>query len=459
MQAMRSVLGFLRSFILAVVTAAVFAFLLLYLVDLTPELHPDLQRLATLVRAVTAPVITWAGATLGAKQNSGVTNFLPLGLAFGSLIFGGILVSFLRSLERTLSRPLASRAAPARSRMPAPTEYVAALPDPVTTPAPEANVAQQPVTSTAYKPSATRAPLLPAGASVEGTTTFTTMNPGGRTPIAAIPQPKRIGRYEVIGELGRGAMGVVYKARDPQIGRLVAIKSILGGVAGDSATEDFKRRFFSEARAAGRLNHPGIMKVHDLIEDDAGRPCLVLEFFEGRTLDKLQAESPPDLGTSLKILTQAAQALAFAHDNGVVHRDIKPGNIMVSPKGHTVIADFGIAKMEDVNLTATGTIMGTPAYMSPEQVQGLAVDHRSDIFSLGTVLYWLLTGVRPFAGSTFTSIAYNVVHTQPQRPTETHPQLPGDVEAVLDKCLAKSPMDRYATAHELAMALRGIKYA
>ena len=407
---MRSILGFLRGLILTTVTVAVFAFLLLYLVDLTPELHPDLQRLAALVRELTAPVLAWTDSSFGAKPNPGVTNFLPLGLAFGSLIVGAFVVAFLKTLEGVLSRPLVSRAAP----------------------------------------------LPRAGPAGEDTTAATRMNPGGRTLTAAIPQPKQIGRYEIVGELGRGAMGVVYKGRDPQIGRMVAIKSILGGVTGDPAAEDFKRRFFGEARAAGRLNHPGIMKVHDLIEDDAGRPCLVLEFFDGRTLDKLQSEDPPDLGKSLKIITQAAQALAFAHDNGVVHRDIKPGNIMVAANGHSVIADFGIAKMEDVHLTATGTIMGTPAFMSPEQVQGLPVDSRTDIFSLGAVLYWLLTGERAFAGSTFTAIAYNVVHTEPRKPTDVLPRLSADVDAVISRCLAKAPMDRYATAHELATALRRV---
>lgn len=423
--------GFLRRLLLAAVLASVLLLLARYLFDLVPATPPALQGIDNWVHGLTQPFIVFARNILEMPPQTGLWNPLPLGMAVSLLVLGALGMNFLDWLFGPAVR-MADDTPPARPQAHADPAATVLLPSNAGAPAPPQNA-----TGTVFKPG---------------------NSAGGPAPIqGVITRPNRIGRYEVIDELGRGAMGVVYKARDPQIGRMVAIKTVLGGVVGDPAADDFKRRFFAEARAAGRLNHPGIMKVHDLVEDDGGHPCLVLEFFEGRTLDRLVADKRPTVIETLKMITQAAQALAFAHDNGVVHRDIKPGNIMVSSTGHTVITDFGIAKMEDVNLTATGTIMGTPAYMSPEQVQGLPVDKRTDIFSLGTVLYWLLTGERPFAGSTFTTIAYNVVHSNPRPPMELSPEVPVDIEPVITRCLAKAPVDRYASAHELAADLRGLK--
>jgi len=275
---------------------------------------------------------------------------------------------------------------------------------------------------------------------------------------------RRLGRYEILQELGRGAMGAVYKARDPQIARTVAIKVILVGNQPPEVLEDYLQRFYREAQTAGQMSHPGIVTIHDVGEDEDGRPYLVMEYVEGTTLDKLlvpgkPGESSPlrDLRQILAIAIQVADALDYAHRRNVIHRDIKPANILITSEGRAKIADFGVAKLAGTHMTHTGLIVGTPAFMSPEQITGGAVDSRSDIFSFGILLYWMCAGSRPFAGESITEVAYRVVHTPPTPLREFNADLPPELEALLSRCLAKKPEERYQTARELVNDLEALR--
>ena len=269
---------------------------------------------------------------------------------------------------------------------------------------------------------------------------------------------QRIGRYELIDELGRGAMGVVYRARDTEIGRIVALKVILTRNASAKEADHYKQRFRREAQAAGRLSHPGIVTLHDIAEDSEGQPYIVMEFIEGKPLSLLfgPAEQAP-LDRLLDIGIQVAHALDYAHRSGVVHRDIKPENIMVTREGRAKIADFGIAKLAGIDLTQEGTSLGTPSYMSPEQFHGAPVDARSDLFSLGAVLYWMCTGQKPFSGESVTTITFQVLFQAPPRAQELKPGLPPDLDRILSRCLAKDPADRYASCAELAADLEALR--
>ncbi len=270
---------------------------------------------------------------------------------------------------------------------------------------------------------------------------------------------QRIGRYDLLGELGRGSMGAVWKARDPQIDRIVAIKIILTANLSSQELEQFKQRFQREARAAGRMSHPGIVTVYDISEDEVGQPYLVMEYVEGTPLDRLMnpgAERLP-FKQALEIGIQVARALDYAHRRGVIHRDIKPANILLTRDSFAKIADFGIAKLAGTQLTQTGHLLGTPAFMSPEQFGGTSVDGRCDIFSLGAVLYWMCTGEKPFAGDTLTAVSFKIVYTAPIPARQLNPSLPAELDTVLDRCLAKNPDDRYATGAALAADLEAIK--
>jgi eukaryotic-like serine/threonine-protein kinase len=276
--------------------------------------------------------------------------------------------------------------------------------------------------------------------------------------------PQKIGRYEIIDELGRGAMGSVFRAKDPAMGRVVAVKTILPNVlAGQDGTE-FRDRFYREARAAGALAHPGIVPMFDVGEDQ-GMPYLVMEYVSGQTL--AQAMRHGELATLDRVCEighQLAEALAYAHRNGIVHRDIKPANVlMTSPEVYgverTKIADFGVAKLTAGSMTTTGKVVGTPAFMPPEQFTGAPIDGRTDIFSLGVILYWMTTGEQPFAGETMTSVSYKVVHTDPIPPSKLNPSVSPAMEAVILKCLAKNPAERYQTGDDLARALSALRGA
>ena len=265
--------------------------------------------------------------------------------------------------------------------------------------------------------------------------------------------PRTIGRYEIGRELGRGMMGVVYEAQDPALGRPVALKTINPSFAATPAErEAFERRFMAEARIAAGLSHPGIVIVHDVGRDDAsGLLFIALEKLPGETLASLLARGArPPWRESLRIVGRVALALQHAHERGVVHRDIKPANIMLLPSGEPKVMDFGIAKVEAAHLTAAGQFFGTPLYMSPEQALSRTVDARTDIFSLGAVAYTLLTGRQAFEAESVVRILGRVVYQDPVPPRRLVPELPGDVDYLAARALAKLPEDRYPQARLLA---------
>src|SRR5579872_502394 len=267
----------------------------------------------------------------------------------------------------------------------------------------------------------------------------------------------KIGRYQVLGEIGRGAMGVVYRAQDPAIGRIIAIKTIrLADLTDEAERDRLRDRLFREAQSAGILSHPNIVTIYDIAEED-GMAFIFMEYVQGAPLEKILADGTPDNETLLNILRQTAGALDFAHKKGIVHRDIKPANIMVQEDGHAKITDFGVAKINSQQMTLMGTLMGTPNYMPPEQVQGLGVDGRADQFSMGVVAYEILTGEKPFTGDYLPTLLYKIVHEDPVEARRMNPTLSQDVDGVLRKAMAKNPDDRYLTCaqfvHELAGAL------
>ena len=264
---------------------------------------------------------------------------------------------------------------------------------------------------------------------------------------------KKLGRYRIDAELGRGAMGVVYKAHDPVLDRTVALKTI---VLADTALdrEEYEARFFQEAKAAARLNHPALITIYDFGEEDA-LAYMAMELVDGSELAGRMAQAPPSMREAVAIAEQVAEGLAFAHDNGVIHRDIKPGNIMLLPRGRVKIMDFGIArlKVSDVK-TQAGTRLGTPRYMSPEQVGGGALDHRTDIFSLGIVLYEMLTGGQLFHGSDLTQVMHKVATFEPPPPSRINPAVPPLLDLVVKRALEKIPAHRYRSAWEMMDDLR-----
>ena len=273
---------------------------------------------------------------------------------------------------------------------------------------------------------------------------------------------KTIGRYEIVAELGRGAMGSVYKARDPAVGRTVAIKTIHSAALEGAQSAEYRARFQREARASGVLAHPGIVPVFDVGEHE-GAPFLVMEFVEGRTLsDAMKKGERFTLERVCEIGQQLAAALGYAHRQGVIHRDIKPANILLTSREvygaeRPRITDFGIAKLVASELTTTGQLLGTPSYMPPEQFTGAPIDGRADLFSLGVILYAMAAGEQPFPGETMTAVSYKVVHTEPVPPTKLNPAIPARLEGVILKCLAKSPADRYQTGEELAQDLAAMR--
>src|SRR5215831_6774244 len=254
---------------------------------------------------------------------------------------------------------------------------------------------------------------------------------------------QNLGRYQIVEQLGAGAMGTVYKARDPMMGRDVAIKTILTHVIDGPQGGEFRDRFFREARAAGRLAHPGIVTVYDVSEHD-GTPFLVMEYVAGRNLQSmLESGERLEMNQVCDIGVQLAEALDYAHRNGVIHRDIKPANILITPDGRVKIADFGVARLADAQVTSTGALFGTPAFMAPEQFIGAHIDGRADLFAAGVVIYWLTTGDKPFTGETILSVQYKVVHTDPVPPRKLNPAIPRDFETVIVKSIAKDPAERY----------------
>lgn len=264
-----------------------------------------------------------------------------------------------------------------------------------------------------------------------------------------------LGRYEIIEKLGQGAMGIVYKAYDPLIERFVAIKTIRLQALSDTERAEYKARFYQEAKAAGHLNHANIVTIHDLGES-GDVAYIAMELMEGRELQEMIDGKRRLLVTdALNIAIQVATGLSYAHQRGIVHGDIKPSNIMVLGDNHVKIADFGIAKMaSSIERTQNDVIYGTPSFMSPEQIRGKSIDARSDIFSLGVVLYYMLTDRLPFFEDDINLLVNQIVSVAPEKPSSLNPGISEALDTVIYKCLAKSPDDRYANAKELAEDLR-----
>lgn len=263
----------------------------------------------------------------------------------------------------------------------------------------------------------------------------------------------QLGRYRVIDEVGRGAMGIVYRAQDPVLDRPLAIKTIFIPTDEDDRQE-YEARFKQEARAAGRLAHPGIVTIYD-VGSEGEMMYMAMELLEGTDLATRGKAQRFSVLETIEIAAQVADALAFAHDRGVIHRDIKPPNIMIVAEGRVKLMDFGIARVRQSDLkTQTGIMLGTPRYMSPEQVSGQPSDHRSDIFSLGTVIYEMLTGSKLYSGSGPSDIMYNVANQQPVPPSYINRQVPAVLDLVVAKALQKDPDARYQDAHQLTKDLR-----
>src|SRR5512134_3363447 len=298
-------------------------------------------------------------------------------------------------------------------------------------------------------------------------------SPGAGSPVVPLlPSVGMIGQavkhYQVEELLGEGGMGVVYKARDTRLGRPVALKVLPPAF---SADEDRKGRFKQEARAAAAVTHPAIAQVYD-VDEGPGGLFIAMELVEGKTVKTLIQGRELDLLGALEIATQVGGGLQKAHEHGIVHRDIKPENIVVTPDGHAKILDFGLAKlleptapqapegishMETLARTQAGFVLGTLRYMSPEQARGQAVDHRSDIFSLGIVLYEMVTGQLPFAGNTALDTLHAIAYEETRPMTALRPNLPPSLQRVVTRCLRKRAQDRYPEAKDLAGDLKTVQ--
>ncbi len=275
----------------------------------------------------------------------------------------------------------------------------------------------------------------------------------------------RVGSYEILSLLGSGGMGHVYRAKDLKLGRDVAIKVLRQELA---SHPERLRRFEQEARAASALDHPNIVTIHDIAESD-GVHYIVMQFVEGKTFRDLLSEGPLHTENLLRLAIQMAEGLAKAHAAGIIHRDLKPENLMVTKDGYVKILDFGLAKLlvsaapietETPTLTKegtlAGTVMGTASYMSPEQALGKALDARTDVFSLGTVLYEMATGKRPFGGDTPAALFDEILHKTPTSPVESNPNLPDDLARIINRSLAKNPALRYPTSAEVLLELKQV---
>jgi serine/threonine-protein kinase len=276
-------------------------------------------------------------------------------------------------------------------------------------------------------------------------------------PPASLGDSDRIshlGRYQVIDTLGRGAMGTVFRGVDPAINRAVALKTIrLDFVSDQAEAAELRDRLFREAQAAGKLSHPNIVTIYD-VGTEGNLQYIAMEYLEGQTLEQLIKKQ---VHFSYKIIativSQICQALEYAHDQGIVHRDIKPANIMVLPDYSIKVMDFGIARVDSSSMTRTGIAMGTPNYIAPELLQGKLADRRCDIFSLGVVVYELLTGRRPFKGENLTALIYSIVNDDPPPPSSINDNIPLLFDHVAIKALRKNPLERYQKASELRQAI------
>src|SRR5688572_25379109 len=286
-----------------------------------------------------------------------------------------------------------------------------------------------------------------------------------------LPPGTTLGAYQILSALGEGGMGQVYLAQDMRLGRKVAVKVLGFDVRAD---EIAKRRFWQEAQAASALNHPNIVSIFDVGHQD-GHDFIAMEYVEGETLRAMLSKGTIDIKRAFDLVAQAASGLAAAHDANIVHRDIKPENLIVTRTSHLKILDFGLAKLsakqqallasetatatQTPGLTTAGAIMGTIAYMSPEQVQGSPVDARTDIFSLGVVLYELLTGAKAYSGRSAIDVLHSIINSTPRPAVEVNPRLPAEVMDILGKALAKDPSERYRHAGDFELDLRRFKRA
>jgi serine/threonine-protein kinase len=307
--------------------------------------------------------------------------------------------------------------------------------------------------------------VVQAGMEKVGTTP-----PLGEAPTAVVPDlgPEEtvvvqevsqskpsLGRYEILEELGRGAMGIVYKGRDPKLNRVTAIKTI-------RFTDDFdeeqaakiREQFYREAEVVAKLSHPNIVTIYD-VGEDLDLSYLAMEYLEGENLEAfVRKDNLMPIRKGIDLTAQVCDALAYAHSHGIVHRDIKPANIMILKNGLVKVTDFGIARATATSKTRTGVIKGTPYYMSPEQISGMKVDGRSDIFSLGIVFYQLLTGELPFGGENLAAIMYQITTVEPDPPTKHNPKIYKAAVAIVNRALEKSLESRYQDAKQMGDHLR-----
>lgn len=267
---------------------------------------------------------------------------------------------------------------------------------------------------------------------------------------------EKLGKYEIRGELGRGAMGVVYEAFDPLIERAVAIKTILKSAIDKHEAKEVFNRFRREARAVGRLAHPKIVSIYEYGEDN-DVAFIVMELIHGKELKEyFECEQRFTIGEGIRIVIELLDALVYSHARGVVHRDIKPANIMITDDGQIKVTDFGIAKIDSSNLTVAGEVLGTPTYMSPEQIMGDEVDHRTDIYAAGVVLFQFLTGERPFSGGLI-SMMRKIVHENIVAPSKLNHDVPKQLDEVVIKAMAKRPEDRFQSATGFINALKTVE--
>jgi len=306
------------------------------------------------------------------------------------------------------------------------------------------------------------APVLYLPATMPRSTETTRVFSSSGSPARPVPGgrnvPARLGRYQIVGEIGKGAMGVVYRARDPMINREVALKAIpLAAEFEGEELEDARTKFFREAEMAGRLSHPHIVTIHDAGEHD-GTAYIAMELLRGRHLvDCTSAANLLPPAIAIELVARLAGALHYAHQQSVVHRDIKPANVMFDPpSGELKITDFGIARLTDSTRTRTGIVLGTPSFMSPEQLQGRAVTGSSDLFSLAITLFQLLTAQLPFRADSMPALMLKIAKEPHPRIRAIRPELPPGLDEFFDHALTKDPAGRFGTGASFAQALRDI---